>query len=144
MEQDRALAILRTLSDGVDPATGETFPASSPYQRPDVIRALYWAVHTLQISAARSQRQAAPRAEGSPTNAGRPWSAEEDVRLAQAFDAGTPPDQLAQVHQRSRWAIEARLVRLGKIAAPQSGFAPRYPISRKNAADTAPATNTRG
>jgi hypothetical protein len=143
MEQDRALAILRTLSDGVDPATGETFPAGSPYQQPDVIRALYWAVQALQTPA-RSQRQAAPRAQGSPTNAGRPWSDEEDARLAQAFDAGTPPDQLAQVHQRSRWAIEARLVRLGKIAAPSASFTPRYPMSRKNAEGGASATNVRG
>lgn len=138
MEQGRALAILKALSDGVDPATGETFPSSSPYQQPDIIRALYWAVHTLQAPA-RSQRQAVPRAEGAPTNAGRPWSDEEDARLAQAFDAGTPPDQLAQAHQRSRWAIEARLVRLGKIAAPQAGFTPRYPMSGKNAGGNATA-----
>jgi hypothetical protein len=143
MEQESALAILKALSDGLDPATGEPFPASSPYQQPDVIRALYWAVHALQAPV-HPQRQAAPRPEGAPVNAGRPWSEEEDARLGQAFDAGTPVEQLAQAHQRSRWAIEARLVRLGKIAAPQSGFAPRYPMSRKNTANNGAATGARG
>lgn len=40
MERDNAAKILQTLADGVDPATGEPFPASSPYQRADVVRAM--------------------------------------------------------------------------------------------------------
>lgn len=132
MEQDRALSILKTLANGVDPATGEEFSSDSPYQHPDTIRALFWAVQQLETPA-RPQKQAAPRPEGTPANAGRPWSEEEDGQLGKAFDAGKTIEQLAEVHKRSRFAVEARLVRLGKIAAPQSGFTPRYP-TRKGAA----------
>ena len=131
MQQDRALAILKTLADGVDPATGEQFSVDSPYQHPDIIRALYWAVQALS-GPARPQRQAAPRAEGAPTNAGKTWSEEEDLRLGQAFDAGKPIEQLAAEHRRSRWAIEARLVKLGKIPEPSVGM--RFPLKRNTAA----------
>jgi len=132
MEQDKALSILKTLADGIDPATGEAFSFESPYQRPDTIRALFWAVQQLQTPAARPQKQATPRPEGTPSNAGRPWSEEEDMQLGKAFEAGKTIEQLADVHKRSRFAVEARLVRLGKMAAPE-GFTPRYP-TRKNAA----------
>ena len=140
MEQDKALAILKTLADGVDPATGEQFSADSPYQHPDIIRALYWAVQALS-GPARPQRQAAPRAEGAPTNAGKTWSEEEDLRLGQAFDAGKPIEQLAAEHRRSRWAIEARLVKLGKISEPSVGM--RFPLKRNTAAQPSANYSTR-
>ena len=130
MEQDKALSILKTLADGVDPATGEQFSADSPYQHPDIIRALFWAVQTLSASA-RAEKQAKPRADGAGTNAGKPWSEEEDARLSRAFDSGRPVEQLAEAHQRSRLAIEARLVKLGKISEPPAGM--RFPL-KKNAA----------
>lgn len=128
MQQDKALSILKALADGVDPVTGEQFPAGGPYQHPDIVRALFWAVQTLGAPV-RSQRPATPRPEGV-SNSGKPWSEEEDTQLAQAFDAGKPIEQLAEMHKRSRWAIEARLVKLGKLEAPKSGFTPRYPTRK--------------
>jgi hypothetical protein len=132
MEQDRALSILKTLADGVDPITGEQFSADSPYQHPDIIRALFWATHTLSGGAVRTQKQTAPRGEGAPVNAGKPWSEEEDAHLGKAFDAGKPIEQLAEEHKRSRWAIEARLAKLGKIPEPPAGM--RFPLKRNTAA----------
>jgi hypothetical protein len=132
MEQDKALSILKALADGVDPATGEQFSAGSPYQHPDIVRALFWAVHTLS-GPARAPKQAAARPESAAaTNAGKPWSEEEDAHLGQAFDAGRPIEQLAEEHKRSRWAIEARLVKLGKITEPPAGM--RFPVKRNTAA----------
>ena len=130
MEQDKALSILKTLADGVDPATGEQFSADSPYQHPDIIRALFWAVHTLG-GPVRAQKQAAPRPESTATNAGKPWSEEEDVQLGEAFDAGKPTGQFALEHKRSRWAIEARLVKLGRLAEPPVGL--RFPLKTNTA-----------
>ena len=40
MENSKALRIIKILADGVDPTTGEVFDQNSPYQNPDVIRAL--------------------------------------------------------------------------------------------------------
>ena len=58
MERDKALGILKALADGIDPATGEQFPAGSPYQYPDTVRALYQAVHALEGPAQPRERRA--------------------------------------------------------------------------------------
>jgi hypothetical protein len=113
MEHAKALAILQALSSGIDPFSGESFPAGSPYQHPDVVRALHAAVRALETA---SKRQAArPAAAG---NSGKPWAQEEDERLIAAFDAGRSLDELAAEHGRSRLAVEARLARFGKVPIP--------------------------
>ncbi len=35
MNEVQALQIVRALADGVDPESGEVYPPSSPYQKPD-------------------------------------------------------------------------------------------------------------
>ncbi len=129
MERDTALGILKALADGIDPSTGEQFPADSPYQNSDTVRALYYAVQTLENPARTGERSATQK--NQPENAGRPWSDEEEARLGQAFESGKTVLDLAQEHKRSRIAIEARLVKLGKIPAPQSGTM-RYPIKGRS------------
>ena len=112
MERQAAMHILSSLAQGIDPHTGETFPAGSPYQHPDTVRALF---HAVQALAEPSSGRLRPAAEGIPENAGKPWSEEEDKALAEAFDAGHPLAELARRHRRTRAAIQARLVRLGRI-----------------------------
>ena len=125
MERDKALGILKALANGVDPGTGEQFPAGSPYQDSDTVRALYYAIQSL-VNPARTGERSAPQKD-QPENAGRPWSDEEEAQLGQAFESGKNILDLAKEHKRSRIAIEARLVKLGKISAAQSGTM-RYPI----------------
>ena len=121
MERQVAIHVLSTLAQGIDPHSGETFPIESPYQHPDTVRALFHAVQALTESAAARSR---PASNGIPENAGKPWSEEEDKALTEAFDAGHPLTELARSHRRTRAAIEARLVRLGKIE-PTADM-PRY------------------
>jgi hypothetical protein len=134
MERDNAAKILQTLADGIDPATGEPFPASSPYQRADIVRALYIAVQALGTPP--RTKASVPQDKPGLENAGRPWSQEEDARLGRAFDAGKSIEILAEEHKRSRFAIEARLVKLGRIE--DTSTAPRFPV-KKNAAAERPA-----
>jgi len=115
MEKDAALKIIEQLAHGVDPNTGEIFAADSPYQHPDTVRALYLALRELRAPPATKRTAAA---ENAPQNAGKPWSGDEDQALAAAFDAGGRIPELAIEHRRSRFAIEARLAKLGKIAPP--------------------------
>ena len=131
MERDNAAKILQTLADGIDPATGEPFPASSPYQRADVVRALYIAVQALGNPS--RAKASAPQDKPGLENAGRPWSQEEDARLGRAFDAGKSVEILAEEHKRSRFAIEARLVKLGRIE--DTSTAPRFPVKKNTAAE---------
>jgi hypothetical protein len=115
MNDARALATLQALANGTDPLTGAAFPADSPYQHPDNVRALYHAIRALEAGANRPKRPASPN---QPSNSGKPWSSREDTQLVSAFDAGQPMEALAVTHGRSRFAIEARLAKLGKIPMP--------------------------
>jgi hypothetical protein len=134
MERDNAAKILQILADGVDPATGEPFPASSPYQRADVVRALFVALQAL--GSAPRTKAGAPQDKPGLANAGRPWSQEEDARLGRDFDSGKSIEMLAEEHKRSRFAVETRLVKLGRIE--ETSTAPRFPV-KKNAATERPA-----
>ncbi|MCC6608835.1 MAG: hypothetical protein IT515_04040 [Burkholderiales bacterium] len=130
MNDERVLAILQALANGVDPASGAAFPAESPYQRPDTVRALYHAIRALEtiLSKARSgERRSGPT---PPGNSGKPWSPEEDTALATGFDAGQPLEALAAAHGRSRFAIEARLAKLGKVPMPAGVRASGSPAPR--------------
>jgi len=116
MEKAAAVKIIQQLADGIDPQTGKTFHADSPYQQPDTVRALFMALQALDERPAAKARPEAN--ENVPQNSGKPWSDEEDHALAAAFDAGKKIPELATSHQRSRFAIEARLGKLGKIEPP--------------------------
>lgn len=128
MEREQTLRILNALANGVHPATGEKFAADGPYQHPDTVRALFAAMRALESGGAPApapERKAAPPMPQS--GSGSRWSSEEEQRLATAFDAGRTVDELARAHSRSRAAIEARLVRLGKMDASAVTTPLRYP-----------------
>jgi hypothetical protein len=112
MNDTQALHIVESLANGVDPETGEVYPPESPYQRAHIVRALFVARQALE-KATESER----RRQSLPSNTGKPWSPEEDERLALAFDEGKPMVELARGHDRTRGSIQARLVKLGKIRA---------------------------
>jgi hypothetical protein len=56
------------------------------------------------------------RGAGANSNAGKPWSDDEDRQLLSAFDNGRPLAELAQSHSRTRGGIQARLIRHGRLA----------------------------
>ncbi len=111
MDKARTREILQSLADGIDPYSGEIFPPNSPYQHPDTVRALYAVLPLLEETAK-------PRNPTLPAQAGKAWSSEEDAHLMEAFDAGTSIAELAKSHARTRGAITARLVKLGKLEQP--------------------------
>ena len=112
MDAIQALTVVRSLANGVDPETGEIFPAESAYQRPQVVRALYEAATALE----RIERFDRRRSQ-MPPKTGEPWSEEEDRRLLAAFDAGRSLQELAAAHERTMGAVRARLLKYGRINA---------------------------
>jgi hypothetical protein len=116
MEAAEALEIIAALANGVHPLTGEVFPAGSPYQHSDVVRALFAATRALEGRSRQLERQ-----RDLPANVGKPWSAEEDARLLAAFDAGQARVEMARAHDRTVGGIEARLEKLGRLAPGESG-----------------------
>ena len=123
MELQIARQIIDTLAQGIHPITGEAMPDDSPYNAPPVIRALHTVSRALEsASASPAAADAAPRARrNAPPNAGKAWSPQEDAALETAFDAGIPLKQVAQELGRTAYAVEQRLIKLGKIAAPAGG-----------------------
>ncbi len=121
MDEARALSIVSALANGVNPATGEVFPADSPYQSADVVRALFLAVRLME--AGRSKSRARPAA---PCNAGKPWTAEEDEKLLREFDQGVAVAQLAQAHGRTTGGIETRLEKHGRLQVGAGGARRRW------------------
>lgn len=114
MELQTARQIIDTLSQGVHPVTGEAMPADSPYNDPSVIRALF------TVSLALEGKPARPRRDGPP-NAGKPWNAQDDVRLESAHREGADLKQLAEQLGRTPFGVETRLVKLGHLP-PRSGM----------------------
>ena len=114
MELQTARQIIDTLSQGVDPVTGETMPADSPYNEPAVIRALFTVSHALEGKVARAQRV-------QPPNAGKPWVADEDTQLAAAHREGKDVRQMAEQMGRTPFAVESRLVKMG-LLPPRPGM----------------------
>jgi hypothetical protein len=108
MELQTARQIIDTLAQGIHPVTGEAMPEDSPYNAPPVIRALF------AVSQALHERPVRPPRE-QPANAGKAWRDEEDAKLAAGFDAGTELKQLAADLARTPFAVETRLIKLGKL-----------------------------
>jgi hypothetical protein len=112
MDQAQALAVVRSLANGVDPESGEVFPPESAYQRPQVVRALYEAASALE-----QQERYHRRKSQLPGKTGEPWTEEEDRKLLAAFDAGRALQELAAGHERTMGAVRARLLKYGRINA---------------------------
>ena len=108
MELQAAHQIIDTLAQGVHPVTGEAMAEDSPYNAPSVIRALFTVSQALQGKPARVRRDL-------PPNAGKPWAAEDDAKLGAAFAVGVTVSQLAVELGRTAFAVETRLIKLGKL-----------------------------
>jgi hypothetical protein len=112
MQSAQALAVVRSLANGIDPESGEVFPPQSVYQRPQIVRALYEAASALE----RVERFERRKTE-LPAKTGQPWTEDEDRKLLAAFDAGRGLQDLGAAHERTISGVRARLIKYGRIAA---------------------------
>ncbi len=110
MEENKALGIIQTLINGIDPETGELFPDDSPYKNPQIIKAFLLASDALKIVIKKKQRL-----KNLPKRAGKPWTEHEFELLVKRFDKGIKIKKIAKHHERSNWAIESKLLRMGKL-----------------------------
>lgn len=110
LNSDKSLQIIRALANGVNPYTGEAYPADSPYQQAETIRALFAAIQALERT-----KKADDRRHQLPGNAGKAWADDEELRLITAFETGKTIKQLAEEHQRTEGSIRSRLIKHGKI-----------------------------
>lgn len=123
MDDTQALRIVTALANGAHPVTGEIFPATSAYQTPEVIRALFVAVRslesrlggTVQSNPANRTDERVPASKLTKTNAGKSWTPEEDKQLLAEFDANVPLAEIARLHGRTAGGVRARLEKHGRL-----------------------------
>jgi len=82
MNQEQIISIIEALANGIDPLTGEVLPDTSPYNQPEIIRALFQ-VTKLIPKAKRpkktiEQKQQENIDKGLPKNYGLAWG-EDDI-----------------------------------------------------------------
>jgi hypothetical protein len=116
MERHEVIAVLESLANGIDPATGQKIPFEA-FRLDGNVRALSAAGALLKEDEAELSWRPARRVNPSFPAAGAPWTEEEDVRLAGEHDGGMTVAQIALAHGRTSSAISLRLVKLGRLDA---------------------------
>jgi len=114
------LDIIEALANGTDPSTGEVLPSESPYNNPDVIRALFAAINHInnpqpKVKKSLEQKQSDNVKNGLPKNAGLPWTVEQRDEMAFQFKSKKSIDDLAEIHERTKGAITSELKKQGLI-----------------------------
>lgn len=82
MDVSKSLDIIKVLTDGTNPFTGEIFADDSPLQHPEMVRALHKAIDVLKVEATRERKRRL-----LPENTGKPWTDEDDTQLISEFDS---------------------------------------------------------
>jgi hypothetical protein len=106
---EQSLETLRALSIGINSISGEIYPSDSPYQEAHIKTALISAITELEKAIKRSQRNLQVN---GPSNAGQPWSIDEEKKLKRDFDSGKKVKELVEQYGRTEGGIRSRLAKL--------------------------------
>jgi len=107
MDSVQALAVVRSLANGVDPESGEVFPARAPIRGRCGARALRGGERARAHRALRApQRRSCRRRPASV-------SEDEDRKPPRASTRGRALQDLAAAHERTMGAVRARLLKYG-------------------------------
>jgi hypothetical protein len=115
MKNQIHIQILEALANGFNPLTGDSLEENNIYHKPEIIRALFAAVKSLEQIEIPNTLPVIPNKAALPVNAGKPWSRPEDIQLGQKFDDGISITELSRIHNRTSGAIRSRLIKLGKL-----------------------------
>ena len=121
MELNESRKIVNTLAQGIHPTTGEVFPPESPYNDPEVIRALF-SILEFAKRPTRPRKSAEERRQenfelGRPRNSGLPWTEEDRSLVKSGFKEGLAVEKLAETLGRSSGAIVAEIIRQDLVPA---------------------------
>lgn len=100
MDQEKAYSIIDALASGIDPNTGECFPEDSPYNNPDVIRALFYVLRNKPTQKKQKksleEKQQENISKGLPKNYGLPWTDEAVEYVISQYQTNISIDVIAQ------------------------------------------------
>ncbi|NTS77493.1 hypothetical protein HR060_11530 [Catenovulum sp. SM1970] len=119
MNQENVISILEGLANGLNPVTGEILPSNSPYNEPEVIRALFQAINL--IPKARKpkktiqQKQQENIEKGLPQNYGLPWEEADVQKVVSMYQSEISIPNIANEFSRKPGSIVSLLKRHGVI-----------------------------
>lgn len=117
---------MRFAAGGVHPSTGARIPADSPYNHPEIIRALYTCINQVKATPKKpfkvssEEKQKENLAGGKPRFAGCPWTGDQKERLGSLFQAGVKPPEIARQLERTTGAIVAELNKEGLMTQEEA------------------------
>jgi hypothetical protein len=110
MDIYEAKEIVEILADGIDPTTGDVLPAGSICNDPDVIRALFKVLESIQMPLKVYGKSIEEKKEkGRLKNRGLPWSAEDRKEIGILYNQGKTIKELSENFERTTGAIKAEL-----------------------------------
>ncbi|EPA0960909.1 hypothetical protein ACQZVH_004320 [Vibrio parahaemolyticus] len=124
MDQEKAYSIIDALANGIDPNTGEYFPEDSPYNHPDVIRALFYVLRNKPTQKKQKksleEKQQENISKGLPKNYGLPWTDETVEYVISQYQTNTSIDVIAQEIARKPSSIIGLLKKKEVITEEQA------------------------
>lgn len=119
MNQENVISILEGLANGIDPVTGEVLPTQSPYNQPEVIRALFHAITLIPKSKKPKktieQKQHENIEKGLPKNYGLPWIESDIQKVINAYQNDVQVNVIANEFSRKPSSIISLLRKHGVI-----------------------------
>ncbi|WCE28467.1 hypothetical protein [Vibrio sp. SCSIO 43137] len=124
MDNEKAYSIIDALANGIDPSTGEYFPEDSPYNNPDVIRALFYVLRTKPAQKKQKksleEKQQENISKGLPKNYGLPWTDETVEYVINQYHANVAIELIAQEVARKPSSIIGLLKKKEVITEEQA------------------------
>jgi hypothetical protein len=118
VNRQQVVDAISALASGVHPATGEVFGEDSPYNHPQVIRALFASLELIQAPAGRAPKRSQEeinREEGRPLRFNMRWTEQEDEELLDLIEKGIATPEIAERFERTQGSIHSRLQRHGLL-----------------------------
>ena len=127
MELKRAIDLVTTLADGVNPITGEILAENDSCNQLEVVRALNLLLRAVQstLKSTPNSTQSTPNSTQNSTpkctpsrkdgKEEKPWSREEELLLCRMLGDGRQGHDTCTTPGRSHVVVAARLVRLVRI-----------------------------
>lgn len=110
MDAAQALRIVSALANGANPNTGEVFPPDSPYQSPNIIRALFLAVQALERSSRTADEfgiaQTSPKLGNGLPHDGRQNTPREYKSGSKQGDKQGAKPATAQLNAGKAWSAD--------------------------------------
>lgn len=92
MRTNEALQIIQSLANGLDPQTSRELPPGTPFEQPQVIRALFAAVRALEAASQQEDNAApSPSAQPAPSQAAAPAMPRLSVNASPPAPIAPPP-----------------------------------------------------